>query len=255
MLTDVKDKLRKLQRLAEAATNEGEVAAARKQFTLLCLKYGIVADDVTFDAEEDGAVEEQCVESPEPLYEQGKLVHWKYRLAHALGQVNGVYFWAHSSRVWDKKKLKSKTKQQLMMVGVERDIQTVRYLFSVLEKDVERLSRLHCRGVSRTWGNNFRHGVVDALADKVKEAYGEAKDELQREGNTRALVRLSDALVRVESARDLAHRLHPNLRARSGGGGGAGDNSARAAGRAAGKTVDVKPQTQGLAAGRRLLTG
>jgi hypothetical protein len=255
MLTDdIRDKLRKLNALAEGAGTPEEAAAARGRMARLCFKFGVTMDDV--ELEEPLVDDEEIVHEDDPLFVQAKVMSWKWRLAEGIAVVNGVFLYQQQVpyKVFDPNRgyYRYKRKGALMMVGKPTGVRMTRYLFQMLLNDIERLAKVYCRGKSRNWGGNWRHGCVDTVAKKVKEAYGEAIKELQAEGGGKALIRLQDAMVTLKDAERFA-RARMNLTKGTSGGVSA-EAEARAAGRAAGHGIKVSGGTA-ISAGRRQLTG
>lgn len=226
----VLERITKLLKLSKGTSSVEESATAAAQAQQLMLKYKIeqaALDEHTADPEP--------VESPQPLFASKRMPSWKRSLSQVIATTNQVYTYRHGPAV--------------MMVGAEDDINTVRYMFSYLVKEVERLARTHCKGCDRTYGNNFRWGVVQALKVKFAEQRAEAARNAD-ETTTRALVRIDKQLARAE---DFAQKLHPDLRTTRYGR-AAGDDGARNAGFRAGRSINLnRGGAGGLAAGRRQL--
>lgn len=182
-----------------------------------------------------------------PLYEANKRSTWRWRLAQEIALANGCRIYL--------------TGGSIQIVGRPSDADTVRYLFAYLMKEVDRLADRESRGCGRTWANNFRLGVVDTIGEKMKEAAQHVREAARQEAraanNPNALVRVNTAIERV-AAKSIAvdKWIKENMKLRSGRGTSSTyDGAARAAGRAAGREINVGSRSAGALGGRSKMLG
>jgi post-segregation antitoxin (ccd killing protein) len=77
------------------------------------------------------------------------------------------------------------------VVGRDSDIQIVRYFFNYLHNEIERLCKQQMAsgfGEGKTWSNNFKHGAVAVISERLKQA---KKEVLNYSSNCQAMIRLS----------------------------------------------------------------
>lgn len=87
----------------------------------------------------------------------------------------------------------------MYLIGRASDVQTARYMIGLLAGEVRRLNREHCLGYSDKYRRDFKYGVVDAIAVKLRSQWEATKVEAQREATTStALVRVNQALAKME---------------------------------------------------------
>lgn len=232
------DKLQKLDALARRAGTPEEAAHVRRQFARLCLQYDFQED--TFDTEQ--VVESEPESASDVLFSAKRASTWRGVLAQGIAQASGVFLFLS----------RNQDKSELRVVGRRSDIQVTAYLFQALAADVERLTPLHCAGLGRTYANNFRHGMVAVLCEKVQEAYGEAKESAEAAGDSKALIRLNDAPMRTSRIEAALRRRGCSFEARTAR--SRGDSGARAHGRRIGERVTVRPSEKKLSSGSGRLT-
>jgi hypothetical protein len=194
------------------------------------------------DIEIGGAEPDEEIRGWEDPLDDGQksMVAWKGRLALIVARANGCeVYWAYTSS----------GKMGLMLIGRASNVSTVRYLYGFIQREMTRLSRTY-KGNGRTWMNNWRLGVCDAIRDsfrKVKEdARREAVEEKRKaEGLTveNALVLINNAMVKVEqrysdvrayAQREMGMRYTKSRRTYA-----RHNSSARETGRRDGHTIDV----------------
>lgn len=230
-MSSVLDKVRKLLRLAESP-NANEAAAAAAKAQSLIDEHNLSAALLSLD---EGATDDEDIEDfsrkGAPLDEQPVLHRWRLSLASAVARANGcrVYFSGGS----------------IALVGRPSDAETTRYLFGYLAREVERLCDKEGRGCGRTWRNNYRLGVVDTIANKLyaerQKFVSEQRAVAAAAADTQALVRVNQALEVVEKrGKDVSAWMKQNLKLYAGSSSSARyDNSAREAGRKAGRSIVI----------------
>jgi len=247
MSFDVLDKVRKLLRLAQSPNaNEAALAAAKAQrlidehhlqTALLALEThapDAAADEPIVDFASKGAPLERAT---------ARLERWRVCLADVVARANACRIYLSSGSI--------------ALVGRPSDADSVRYLYEYLTREVERLCDLEGRGCGRTWRNNYRLGVVDAITLKLQAMRQQfaADAREQAAGNSTALVLMNQALARVEQrGRTVETWTKTHLKLRAGRAWSArGDYGARAAGQRAGRSIAINNARGGLPQGRRAL--
>jgi hypothetical protein len=229
-MSSILNRVRKLLRLAEGPNaHEAAAAAAKAQSlidehnlsaALLSLDEGMQDDEDIEDFNDKGA----------PLDSQPVLHRWRLSLASSIARANGcrVYF----------------TGGSIALVGRPSDAETTRYLFGYLAREVERLCEKDGRGCGRTWRNNYRLGVVDTISQKLDaehQKFVAERREIAAADNAQALVRVNQAIAKVEKrGEDVSAWIKKNLKLYAGSSSSARhDNSAREAGRRAGRSIAI----------------
>ncbi len=88
---------------------------------------------------------------------------WRAQLAMSLAKPNNCEIYTEGP--------------DIKIVGRASDVQTVRYLFSYCEKEIERLSKQYA-GNGKGWINNYKIGVVQAIQDKMQESRRVVREEM-----------------------------------------------------------------------------
>ncbi len=239
-LVSAMQKAAKLLRLAQS-DNPHEAALAASRAQEIIDRYKLNMD--TAHMGEAGEIESnEPVEDFErdPLDRDKVLQRWKAQLAMSIAKHNQCYVWRSAGN--------------LNLVGRPSDVSTVRYFFTFIVREIERLADRDCKGCGRTYWNNFRLGAVETVTQKLAKQHevtiAEVKTEAAAQGSM-ALVIVQNNLVvlekRTEEARDFAKQKH-NLKD------GKASNaqyhsSARDAGREAGRSINVTTAKHSLGAG------
>lgn len=239
----------KLLKLAESS-NAHEAALAAQRAQEILTKYNI--EQAIIDGELDGANgKEEPIESFEydPLEPaRGNFPTWKSYLGSTLARANGC-------RTYLRPGARRNTTSSVL-IGRRSDVQTTRYLYQALSAEVERLVKEQVGGRGKTWYNNFKLGVVDAIAKKLDEAKREAEAAMRREvaSNSTALIKVDNAIAKLEAKRQAVIEWEKkNLKLRSAGNTWTPDQEARARGQAAGENIVIGGARGGLGAGREKL--
>lgn len=247
------DRVRKLLELA-SSDNVHESASATKQAQVLMSKHSIsqamldigMDDDETAEAVEDDLLHR---------HSSRQMPSWKGRLGVVMCEVNQCKCYRRHGGA-------------LKIIGRPSDAATVRYLFSYVVREIDRLTNLEAsyRGSpGRTWCNNFRIGAVTEVNERLREAAKEARADMKRDadagdslGNGTALVRVNNAIAKLDDRKQAADNFGKRigLRARSGSR-SRFDGNARNAGRKAGASINLNGSRGGsLGSGtRRALNG
>lgn len=193
-LEEAIEKAQKLLNLAQS-DNVNESAAAAAQAQKILDKYEIskaMLDDNTSPDDEDI---EHFDYSPLDEASKFNLDSWRSRLAQLVCKYNMCTLYTTTT---------FKTKQ-IILIGRPSDVDKVRYIYSYLTAETDRLCKRDCEGTGRTWRNNFRHGVVDTLIEKFRESRDETIKELKIANvDSTALIKVENALQSMENKRNEA---------------------------------------------------
>lgn len=265
---DIQTAIRQVQKLLKLANHantnaeESAAAAARAQDIMTRFKISnmvAISDDSTESKEEIinfGALGAHLTDEGEK-----KISRWKSWLAMILADSNGckIYQGRKTHQRMSNGYPVHSTTMTLEIIGRSSDVDIVRYLFSYLSNEVDRLTKSHGKGCGRVWCNNFRLGVVEAIKTKLVTQAEETKSAIRREAQVAmssvALVRVDNALARIElEKQELDAWVHQNMRLGKGSAGTyRSDAGAREAGRQAGSKLSLNSSRGGLASGNKAL--
>lgn len=246
-MTDaIVDRVRKLLELSKS-DNVNESANAAKLAQKLMTEHTITEAMIAVKSA-DGETEESIEEGALHKHSTNSMPTWKMNLGGSVSRANQCRILIGDN--------------YLTIVGRPSDAAKSRFLFSHVADEIDRLAkqeRVELGAPGRTYLNNFRLGAVDAVTGRLyeaeKEARAEAMQKAQSEdtmGTGSPLAIVSKALARIDQRRDESDAY---VKANSGGtrqtGSSAFDGAARAAGRRAGKEIDLGGQREALGPGQR----
>jgi hypothetical protein len=229
------DRVKKLLALGES-DNPNESAAAMAAAQRLMTEHAIEQAMLDTTEEKDDEQVVDFSDREDALNQDKRYVNWKGQLAVTLSDANGCHCWRNQGR--------------LHLVGRPSDVATVRYFFAYCVREIDRLVKLQGRGHGRTWMNNYRHGVVDAIRIKVRAEKKDLVEEMRSKATGMSLVVVNNAIAKVEEraklSADHATRIHKLRKARSSY--SRLDRSARDKGRQDGRNINLS-SGKGLGAG------
>ena len=221
-------KIKKLMALANDKASKEESAAALGKAQALMLKHKISV--AMLEEVQDEDKEETQVFRDSPLNEEDagktKKSFWKVALTQALCDFNGCFTYSGGSNIY--------------LAGKPSDVDTIRYLYGYCVREIDRLTKLNCKGQGRTYSNNFRYGCVEAIKKAMKAEQEAMLEEFRMaQCSERSLIVVDNTLLQIRKDQNEADRLaHATLRLRAGSGTRfSGDAAARAAGQAAGGSI------------------
>tara|TARA_R100000306_G_C4374725_1_gene141450 strand:+ start:1687 stop:2388 length:702 start_codon:yes stop_codon:yes gene_type:complete len=155
-------KIEKLLRLSQDqdGTPEGETAAKLAHRMMAAHAIEMSSIDLDKQAEHD-PMERQCMKVPASV--------WRRRLANHLAKHCNCKTAYHSSHG---------AGQQIYMYGHRTDIEVLRYLYEICERQIQQAARQYVNGLDPDWydrgekkslGNDFRRSAVDGLRTKLNE--------------------------------------------------------------------------------------
>lgn len=174
--------------------NQHEAALAAAKAQEIIDRYNLRIDDIKRGDEAKEQEEDIKDFGCDPLHEVCQVdTRWSIRLAAAVAQMNACRIY------WQAKFSGSAS---IKLIGRPSDVQTVRYLFGLLEREVRRVTRQECKGHSRKYQVDFRMGVVDTIQRKLEEqrkaTFCRVKQEVD---NPMALMRVENSIARIEARR------------------------------------------------------
>lgn len=238
--TEAIEKAVKLLRLSKSS-NPNEAALAMSKAQEIMERFKIDAASLELDKPTQSADEPIKNFCDDPL-DSAKGGRWKGCLAVMLARQNQCKAYRHQG-------------SHLALVGRPTDVQTVRYFYSWLTKEIDSLTRKECAGNGRTYSNNFRLGVVETVAEKLQAQQAETHAQMRQQAeqeqanhNGMALMRLNMSIARIEQrAKDVDLWTAQNMKLRSGGASRTRfDQSAREHGRQAGQRIRIQPSAGNL---------
>lgn len=238
------EKAVKLLRLAQSSNqHEAALAASRAQEIMDRFKLeGLSADYATDAPKPSEPIKDFCADLMDP----GTQVEtWKARLASVVAKVNECKIYIRKTR-----NIRYEITAGFAIVGRASDAQTVRYIYSWLSHEVDRLAGIHCAGYGRTFFNNFRIGAVEAVCDKLEAARKATEATMKQEavatGIGMALVRVQNAIAtRDKQLAEVEDWTKANLKLKKAPRTTyTADPTARQLGRRAGETINVRPRQQ-----------
>lgn len=171
---------------------------------------------------------------------------WKWRFLSVLAKLNGVKVYKQGGA-------------GIHLIGRPSDVQTVRYFYSWLRREIDRMAASACKGNGRVYSNNFRIGCAETIAERLKgqqKATRQAVVEeieagsMPLEFKNQALVRVNAALAKVDAKLvDVEAYAKKNLRLRACSGSRITPHgAAREAGRKAGFSIRMQAAKASLSA-------
>lgn len=187
--------LRKVRSLLDkqgaGGVTPAEAAASMALAAKLIERDGIT--DAMLAIDEGVEDHEETKKFSDPLYSPGKsMPTWRGTLGVVLGNVHGCVVYRDTGCLY--------------IIGKPSNAEALRFTYEYCSGEIERISKLNCKGEGRTYANNFRHGCVDAIRAAVCKEMRNARQELKQEaegrdkitGGNSALVLVHSAIARVE---------------------------------------------------------
>lgn len=229
------DKAVKLLRLA-TSSNPYEAALAASRAQEIIDRFNIEAAALSLDGKPNNEAEPIKNFAADPLEEKHST--WRWRFLATLVKMNGCKAYLES--------------KHYRIIGRPSDVQTVRYFFAWLCREIDRICNAECKGNGRVFINNWRIGCAETIAMRLKTQQKATRQAmvleieagaLPMEFKKQALVRLEQAVCAVDKKLDDVEKwakMNMKLRKHSGGSGGQVHDSAREMGRQAGYKVRMQ---------------
>lgn len=205
-ISEVLEKIRQLNRLAQSS-NIHEASTAAGIAARLISKHRISEEQLR----ESGVGEDEKPSEDETiLYETQRAIFWKESLCGLLAGHFGCHVW--NDCVWGKHEAgqwrRGNRTSRFRLVGRKSDREAVSFMFAWLVLEIERLTKLNCKGAGHVASQSFSEGAVSGIKEQLQKIAAEVKVEAAKEGTTAALVRLD---ARLEESKVALSNLHPDL--------------------------------------------
>jgi hypothetical protein len=181
------DRIQKLLALA-TSDNVNEAAAAASKAQELMTRHQLELADL--QAITPGATGESI--DNDELFREKSLIMWKTTLAAGIAKANGCAVYTSQVQYLSGKNVANVCR----IVGIGSSVSTVRYMYTYLMREIDRLAALNREGHDRAWLNSFRLGAVATITYRLQTAANDAK----KGASTGALVVVDKNKDRLEEA-------------------------------------------------------
>jgi ribosomal protein L29 len=228
-------------KLAQSA-NQHEAALAAAKAQDIMTRYNLSLDDMEYS---DKPKQEpiQDFGHTDPLHEVCQVdTRWTLSLSYCIARMNSCRTYFHT---------KASGSCMVKIIGRASDVQTVRYIFAWLEREVRRITKQECQGHTRKYQVDFRTGVVDTIIRKLKEQQATTFKAAQAETtNSMALMRVQKSIARIEAeGNEVELWMNTNHKLREAKFRKKSDWSARQHGQVAGEQVKFNQAKAGIQQG------
>ena len=200
MTTEViEEKIRKLLALAANNPSKEESASALAKAQALMTEHKI--EQATLDTAQ--TVEEKEIFTSFGANEGVTRAYWKLSLSTVLGAANGVFNY--------------KSGRNIGIVGKPSNIRAMSYMFSYCIAEIERLSKLHCKGLGHSYANDFKRGCVNAISNAIESEHialqKRMREQAAASNNERSLIVLNNAIAKVNNEfKDASKFAHSQIK-------------------------------------------
>jgi type II secretory pathway component GspD/PulD (secretin) len=225
-----------------ASDNPAEAALAAQRAQEILARYDIDMASLAMDApssEPDEAIEDFTSRSP---LDQGnaRMARWKLMLASRIARANQCRAYQSGATIG--------------IIGRASDVEKVRYLYAMLVREVDRLTERDGKGCGMNYRTEYRIGAVSAIGDKLAEAKAKVAQEMRAENSGAALVRVNNALETIAKKEMAVDQwVQKNMRFHSKTTYSRPNHSAREAGYAAGKSLNIGGSKGSIGQGQKRL--
>jgi hypothetical protein len=197
--TEILDKIRQLKLLAQSS-NLNEALSASAIADKLILKYRISEQELL----QSGIGQEETPDEDSfILYETARVIRWKGSLATNIARHYGCIVW---NDCFHDPERNGRQVSRYRLVGRKSDREIVSFMFAWLVLEIERLTKLNCKGQGHVACNSYSEGATVGVAQQLHKD----KEEIKKEAaSSNALVKLDE---RYEESRAALSKLHSNLR-------------------------------------------
>ncbi len=231
------EKVKKLLSLA-TSNNPHEAALAARRAQEILIRYELTAS--MLDVDDESAVTSTAVDGVGLDTCDGPRVStWRSYLSATVANANGCRTFVRLE--WHYPSVTQTA--TIHIVGRPQDADKVRYLYVWVAREINRLLKKYGHRKGKTWRNNFRIGVIDAVKKKLNNTQRRVVEKMRQkhQDNPLALIKLDHAVARLDQRLsdadayiaehlDLTEKKPPKS---------ASDPLARALGRHLGKQIDL----------------
>ena len=193
-LTSVIERVQKLLALSKSS-NANEAANAAAAANKLIDQYRLSEADITTEQGET----DPMVEDDGYIYETGKVTPWKASLVRTLAAHYGV---AHYN---DTAYPEGRKVSRFKLIGRTSDIQIVRYMFTWLSMECQRLADANAKGLGRVFVASYCEGFVNGIAIQLRAS----RQEVKQTASSSAIIKLD---ARLQESQSFMYGKHTNLR-------------------------------------------
>lgn len=197
MTTQISSVIAKVQKLLALSnsSNANEAANAASAANKLIDEYRLSTADITTDQHES----DPMVEDDSYIYETGRIVQWKQTLINVLADHYGVANYNNTYFPEGRKVSRFK------LLGRLSDIQIVRYMFTWLNSECQRLADYQVKGQGRVVVASYCVGFVYGIETQLKAS----RKEVQQTATSSAIIKLD---ARLQESLDFLYAKHTNLK-------------------------------------------
>jgi hypothetical protein len=193
-LSSVIERVQKLLALSKSS-NVNEAANAAAAANKLIDQYRLSEADLSVEQQ----ASDPMVEDDGYIYETGKVTQWKASLVRSLAAHYGV---AHYN---DNHFPEGRKVSRFKLIGRTNDIQIVRYMFTWLSLECQRLADSQAKGLGRVFVSSYCEGFVQGVAIQLRAS----RQEVKQTATTSAIIKLD---ARLQESQDFMYGIHTNLR-------------------------------------------
>lgn len=181
----IEEKIRKLLALAANNPSKEESASALAKAQALMTEYKIEAATL----ETAQTTEEKEIFAALGKAEGVTRAYWKLTLSSVLGRANGVFNY--------------KSGNNIGVVGKPSNIRAMSYMFTYCISEIERLAKIHCKGLGHSYANDFKRGCVSAISQAIlieqQELEARMRAKAAASNNSTDLIVLNNAIIKVKN--------------------------------------------------------
>lgn len=193
-ISSVIAKVQKLLSLANS-TSANEAANATAAANKLIEEYRLSEIDIATDNSES----DPMIEDDSYIYETGRVIPWKNILIHVLTTHYGV---AHYNDTYFPEGRKV---SRFKLIGRSSDIQIVRYMFTWLTVECQRLANLQVKGQGRITVASYCEGFVTGISIQLLAS----RKEVQQTATSAAIIKLD---ARLQESNTFMYNQHSDIK-------------------------------------------
>lgn len=189
------EKVQRLQKLS-TSSNAFEAANAAAMANKLIDQYRLSTADLEISSE----VEESIEEDSDYVYQTGKITVWKSQLLKVLTSHYGGAIWNDTSYTTGRKVSRYK------LVGRKSDISLIRYMFTWLMTECQRLVDKEAKGNGRIFVSSYCMGFIAGIAEQLKVS----RNEVEKTATSAAIIKIN---MREQESSVFMHKAHKLVKA------------------------------------------
>ena len=254
-------KVAALLRLAAKPGTVGEAATAAAHAQAMMDRYELTRDIVQQAHTEKESAPDEPIESFGDKAEgwvdaMSQWKAWKWTLAHGIAKLHGCFVWRSYRHKNDET---SREARAIEIVGRPGAVQTVRYFYDWLARELQQLVDQHGRGMGQVWRREFIEGAANEIIERLQRQRAETVQTIRTEyaNNPSALVKVDHALAVMGDAKSAMkfgmakHRLSHG----SGNRKFVRSETAREAGATAARSIDLGRASKSIGGRTKLIGG